>query len=170
MSSSPDSVSSAVFREAMSHLAAGVSVVSALDVEGGPRGMTATAVCSVSLAPPLVLASLATGTSTHDAVMATRAFAINFLGRGDEDLARRFASRSMDKFSGVEWIPGVTGCPTIPHALGVCECELDRAVAAGDHTLFVGRVLSAVASGDEPVDPLIYFRGAYTALSDACPP
>lgn len=159
------SIGAAPFRAAMSRLAAGVSIVSALDEDGAPRGLTATAVCSVSLRPPLVLASLSTDSTTHAAVEATGAFALNLLGRGEEDLARRFARPADAKFAGVAWAAGVTGCPTLPEALAVCECALERSVPAGDHTLFLGRVVHVAVNQAVPNDPLIYFAGAYEALS-----
>lgn len=171
MAAFPDSdaetVGPGAFRAAMSRLAAGVSIVTSRDAEGNPRGLTATAVCSVSLHPPLVLASLSTGSTTHAAVEAAGAFALNLLGRGEEDLARRFAGRSDGKFDGVAWETGATGCPTIPGSLAVCECALERTVPAGDHTLFLGRVVRVGVNGGVPNDPLIYFAGGYGALSSA---
>lgn len=154
------------FRDAMSRLASGVSVVTSIDAEGNPCGLTATAVCSVSLEPPMVLACLATSSATHDAVESAERFAINFLARDQADHARRFSTSAGDKFDGVDWQEGVTGCPVIPGALAACECELDRSVAAGDHTVFLGRVVT-VRSGDGPSsDPLVYFRGAYDLPAD----
>ncbi len=163
--SQADSVTAEDFRDAMSRLAAGVSIVTSLGPDGEPRGLTATAVCSVSLAPPLVLASLSNDSATGAAVAATGAFVLNFLGRGEEELARRFADATIEKFVGIEWEHGSTGCPTIPEALAVCECTLERAVPAGDHTLFVGRVVRVMVNEAVPNDPLIYFSGAYGALS-----
>lgn len=160
-----DGVGPDEFRAAMSRLAAGVSIVTSIDAEGVPRGLTATAVCSVSLEPPLALASLSTGSTTHAAVESAGAFVLNLLGRGEEELARRFARATDEKFSGVAWEKGVTGCPTIPEALAVCECALERTVAAGDHTLFLGRVVRVSVNHDVANDPLIYFSGAYGALS-----
>lgn len=159
------SVTAEEFREAMSRLAAGVSIVTSIGPNAEPRGLTATAVCSVSLAPPLVLASLSNGSATGEAVAATEAFVLNFLGRGEEELARRFAGATVEKFAGIGWEPGATGCPTIPEALAVCECTLENAIPAGDHTLFVGRVVHATVNQAVPNDPLIYFSGAYGALS-----
>lgn len=154
------------FRLAMSRLAAGVSVVTALDAEGRPCGMTATAVCSVSLEPPLVLASLSNGSATLVAVEQTARFALNFLGRGEEGLARRFAGPATEKFDGVTWEQGVTGSPVVPEALAVCECDLESAVRAGDHTVCIGRVVRVAVNDGVPNDPLIHFCGAYSALSD----
>ena len=163
--SSPESVTSDEFRDAMSRLAAGVSIVTSTGPDDEPRGLTATAICSVSLTPPLVLASLGNESATGEAVTTSGAFVLNFLGRGEEELARRFADADAEKFDGVEWERGATGCPTIPEALAVCECVLEQAVRAGDHTLFVGRVVRAVVNRAVPNDPLIYFSGAYGALS-----
>lgn len=160
-----DAVGSAQFRAAMSRLAAGVSIVTAMDAEGVPRGLTATAVCSVSLLPPIALASLSTGSTTHAAVESAGAFALNLLGRGEEELARRFARSADEKFAGVAWDEGVTGCPIITGALAVCECTLERAVPAGDHTVFLGRVVHVAVNDEVPNDPLIYFSGRYAALS-----
>lgn len=154
------------FRVAMSRLAAGVSIVTALDLEDRPCGMTATAVCSVSLAPPLVLASLSNGSATLVAVTASGRFALNFLGRGEESLARRFAGPASEKFSGLAWERGSTGSPVVPEALAVCECELEQAVLAGDHTVCIGRVVRVAVNDGVPNDPLIHFCGAYSALSD----
>lgn len=162
----PGGVDPFEFREAMSRLAAGVSVVATLDAEGAPCGMTATAVCSVSLDPPLVLASLSDEAATHAAVSASRVFSLNFLGRGEERLARRFATSVGGKFEGVRWRSGAaTGSPVLPEALAACECELEKSVDAGDHTLFVGRVVRVTVNRAVSNDPLLYFRGAYRALS-----
>lgn len=163
--STPSSVDTLEFRLAMSRLAAGVSIVTSTDAEGRPRGLTATAVCSVSLRPPLVLASVSNDSTTHAAIVATGAFALNFLGRGEEELARRFAATAGTKFEGVEWVVGAGGCPVIPEALAGCECVLEQAVPAGDHTLFVGRVIRVRVNAEAANDPLIHFAGAYGALS-----
>jgi flavin reductase (DIM6/NTAB) family NADH-FMN oxidoreductase RutF len=145
----------------MGRLAAGVSVVTSINSEGDPSGLTATAVCSVSLEPPMVLACLATSSATHDAVMVANRFAINFLARDQADLARRFSTSATDKFDDVEWLEGLTGCPVFPGVLAACECELDRSVAAGDHTVFLGRVVTIRSDDEHSSDPLVYFRGAY---------
>lgn len=162
-------VSAGDFRAAMSRLAAGVSIVTSRAPGGAPRGLTATAVCSVSLVPPLVLASLANASATQAAIAESDVFALNLLGRGEEELARRFARPDEKKFVGVEWEPGSTGCPTIPDALAVCECHVQDAVRAGDHTLFIGRVVRVHVNRSVANDPLIYFSGSYEALSDGGP-
>lgn len=161
MSLISEPVDASRFRDAMSRLASGVSVVTSVDAEGTPCGLTATAVCSVSLEPPMVLVCLDTSSSTHDAIAATRRFAINFLARDQAALARRFSTSAADKFEGVDWRAGATGCPVIPGTLAACECDLDRSVAAGDHTIFLGRVARIRTGDQEQAGPLVYFRGGY---------
>lgn len=153
------------FRATMSRLAAGVSIVASTDGEGNPHGLTATAVCSVSLDPPLVLACLSKGSATESVVGDTGRFALNFLGRGDEALARRFAEPRPDKFEGVQWTAGATGAPLLGGALATCECRTERVVEAGDHTVFIGRVEQVAVDASAANEPLIYFAGSYAALS-----
>lgn len=166
MNQFPDTVDPTLFREAMSRLAAGVSVVTTADPDGTPFGLTATAVCSVSLEPPIVLACLASSSATHGAIMAGKRFALNFLGHADADLAERFSSSETDKFIDIPWRAGSAGCPVLPGALAVCECLLERAVPVGDHTVFFGRVVNMEIASGGSNDPLIYFKGLYQSLSE----
>lgn len=126
--------------------------------------MTATAVCSVSLAPPLVMACMSHDSSTYHAVEESGVFALNVLPATAEALARRFASDDRDKFEGLATRPGATGAPLLEEALAHCDCEVERSVPAGDHTIFIGRVVDAI-SVDRPEPPLLYFRGAYGSVS-----
>lgn len=154
------------FRRALAHLVGGVVIVTTRDGEGEPRGMTATAVCSVSLDPPLVMACMSRSSSTHAALVESGVFALNILPEAARGLAQRFASSSGDKFEGVHVGVGGTGAPILSVALAHCDCEVERSVAAGDHTIFIGRVVSA-DSGPEGQGPLVYFRGRYGSVGPA---
>jgi Flavin reductase like domain len=81
------------FREAIAHFATGVTVVTTT-YEGRPAGMTASAVCSLSLDPVLLVVCIDNRLATHTAIEASRRFAVNVLGERDEELARRFARRA----------------------------------------------------------------------------
>jgi len=151
----------AAFKDAMSHLAAGVVIVTTSGPDDTAFGMTATAVCSVSLDPPLVMACMNHQTATHRAVESSAVFALNLLPAGEEGLARRFASKGEDKFAGIDNSPRLTGAPILHAALAYCDCSVERSVSAGDHTIFIGRVLDAGVSSPEGVTPLLYFRGDY---------
>lgn len=152
------------FREALSHLAGGVVIVTTRGEDAEPRGMTATAVCSVSLAPPLVMACMSHDSSTYHAVEESGVFALNVLPATAETLARRFASSTDDKFEGLGFAEGETGAPLLADALAHCDCIVERSVPAGDHTIFIGRVIG-VARHERPGAPLLYFRGAYGSVT-----
>ena len=158
-----DGVSAEEFRTAMSAFASGVTIVTARAEDGAPHGLTATAFASVSRDPPLCLVCVAHAAEACPVIHATGAFAVNLLATGAEALSVRFATHGIDKFEGVPWIPGpLTRCPLLGGALMGVECTVDRALTAGDHDLFLGR-LRAVHPGVG--EPLLYFRARYGRFS-----
>jgi 3-hydroxy-9,10-secoandrosta-1,3,5(10)-triene-9,17-dione monooxygenase reductase component len=149
------------FRRAMAHLPTGVTIVSAPGPEG-PAGATANAVISLSLEPPLMLASLDLGTRTLAAVRAAGAFGISVLRAQHADLARSFASRAPHTEKWRE-IPSTErgGVPILDEALVWVACGLHDEHDAGDHVLLIGDVLELGAGRG---DPLIFHRGEYRGL------
>ena len=154
------------FKRALARLAGGVVVVTTTDPGGGPAGLTATSVCSVSLEPPLVLVCLGTGSRTHDAIAASGRYALNVLGARQSDLSAHFARSGENKFDGLAWTAGPHGSPILEGAIATCECEIEQAVPAGDHTIFIARVMEAVAAEDPEARPLLWFRGAHRLLTE----
>lgn len=141
-------------------------MVTSLDPEARPSGMTATAVSSVSLSPPLVLVCLETGTNTYRAVNESGVFAVNLLAREQAEVAKRFATDSERKFDGIRVTAGVTGAPLLEGVLAYCECSVVESVQAGDHTIFLGQVEAAESPESEDETPLVYYRGAYRTIAD----
>ena len=77
-------------------------------------------------------------------------------------LSERFARKGEDRFDGLPWYPGATGVPLIPGVLAAIECAVEQRIPAGDHDIFVARMVDAqVAEGE----PLIHFRGCYRRLA-----
>ncbi len=153
-----------VFKEVMGRLAGGVTVVTALGVGHEPHGFTATAVCSVSLDPPLVLVCIEGKAHTPGAIRASGRYALNFLHSGDASASDRFAGSGEHKFVGVEWRAAPDGSPLLPDVLAWLECDVERYVDAGDHTIFIGRV--SAASVERPdATPLIHFGGRYHTVA-----
>jgi len=150
-------------RRVMGHFATGVTVITTRDVDGKPYGLTANALCSVSLAPPLLLVCIDKRAESHPAFERSGLFAINILGLGHEDLSRRFAVSGGDKFVDVSYRSGTTGVPVLEGVLGVVECRVVAGHDAGDHTIYVGEVQHMEASRG---DPLLFFRGKYRRLGD----
>ncbi len=158
------------FRAVMGCLVAGVTVVTTLDRQGNPRGLTATAVCSVSLTPPLVLVCIDQAADCYEAFREARAFAVNLLREDQESLSRHFATKDALKFEGIAHRPGVTGVPILSGALAHLECLRTAQYPGGDHTIFVGEAVdSAMAISEEDGSPLVHFRGGYAHLAGEPP-
>jgi flavin reductase (DIM6/NTAB) family NADH-FMN oxidoreductase RutF len=154
------------FRAVMGCLAAGVTVVTVMDRQGEPRGLTATAVCSVSLVPPLVLVCIDHAADCYAAFREARAFAVNLLREDQEHVSRLFARKDSSKFVGIAHHPGVTGVPILSGVLAHVECLLTARYPGGDHTIFVGEAVEsgmALSNGDD--SPLVRFRGGYARLN-----
>ncbi|MFQ5888595.1 MAG: flavin reductase family protein [Gemmatimonadota bacterium] len=154
-----------VFRHVLGHLAGGVAVVTSRGSEGEPSGLTATAVCSVSLDPPLVLVCVESDSNTHEAIRASRAYAINLLSRADETLADRFSHGRPGKFAGLAFASDVTGSPILEGVTAYCDCTVKREVAAGDHTVFIGLVESARVQRSGEPEPLVRYLGRYATVA-----
>ena len=135
-----------------------VTVVTALS-GGAPFGATANAVASVSLQPPLMLASLDRGSRTLGAIHETRRFGVNVLAAGQESVARGLASKSpvAEKWDGVDWSEEA-GLPRLAGIALWVACELRDLHDGGDHVIATGLVLEADAQGG---DPLLYHAGSY---------
>lgn len=153
-------------RQVMSTFATGVTVITV----GGssPHGMTANAFCSVSLDPPLVLCCVSGTARLHKAVMSEGHFAVSVLCEEQEGTARYFADRSRphgyEQFASVDWLPGPrTGAPLISDALAWLECEVAEEYEAGDHSIFVGRVLDAVPGSERSA--LVFHGGSFRGLA-----
>lgn len=154
-------VSSEEFRAALSRFASGVTVVTSVDGEGWPHGITVSAFCSVSLDPPLVLVCIEKLAGSHASLTESGRFSVNLLASGQQWISERFASLESDKFRDVPTATGLSGLPLIEGCLASLECELRQAVDAGDHSVFIGEVMFARGDGD---DPLLYFLGDYRSL------
>lgn len=129
--------------------------------------MTATAVCSVSVEPPLVMVCMARDAATHGVITRSGIFALNFLPASEENLARRFATQLSNKFRDVPSVSAETGAPVVQGALAYCDCAVVQSVAAGDHTIFIGRVVDAGVQADPRGGPLLYYRGRYVGIEPA---
>ena len=154
-------VDDAEFKQALSHFASGVTVVTT-EHDGKPYGMTVASFASLSLHPPLVLICIERAVKTHDAIAASGKFGVNILTKSQADISNRFASKSDDKFSGLDVVEGSSGVPLIAGALTTLECTVWEQLPGGDHTIFVGEVV-ATTSGEG--DPLVYYRSAYRDIT-----
>ncbi|HEX8002297.1 MAG TPA: flavin reductase family protein [Mycobacteriales bacterium] len=156
------------YRRVVGHFATGVTVVTT-HWDGRHYAMTANSFTSVSLEPVLALVAVEARARFHDAVLRSRAFAVNVLAADQEDVSRWFATRGrphdesyMGTFSfttGPE-----SGAALLDGALATLECRTHSTHPGGDHTLLVGEVLAASAPR-AGAEPLVYFRGTYRRLA-----
>lgn len=154
-------IEEALFRQAMSHFATGVTVVTT-EHQGELYGMTVASFASLSLAPPLVLICVGRNMQTHGAIAGSKRFGVSILGVDQKELSGQFASRSDDKFAGVDYRMGTLGVPLLNGALCSLECTLHSQLDGGDHSIFVGAVEHARTGEGEP---LVYFRSGYRQLA-----
>lgn len=148
-------------RNALGAFATGVTVVTARDADGRPRGFTANSFTSVSLDPPLVLVCVAHGIRTAPVFLGAGHFAINILAAGQQPVSAAFGTPDGTRFDAVRYRHGRAGSPLIDGAAAWLECATHDRLEQGDHFILVGRVLDF---GHTTADPLGYCRGAYVTF------
>lgn len=144
-------------RDVLSHYLTGVTIVTVTKPDGSPYGLTVNSFNSVSLAPPLILWSLDNKNSHLYLFKKTAGFAINIMAADQTHLCKRFAGQESNRFADVNWTFGAFGQPLINSALAHIECRPWQNYAGGDHTIFVGEVVSARHLSDRPA--AAFFKG-----------
>jgi flavin reductase (DIM6/NTAB) family NADH-FMN oxidoreductase RutF len=160
-----DTVSKEIFRAALSQLAAGVSIVTTA-LNDDRRGVTATAVCSVSAEPAMVLACINRNTGTFKMISDIRLFAVNFVSQRHFGVAEVFAGRTgvqgESRFDPEDWTFGSRlQVPVLQGAATTLECEVHQIVDAGTHGVVIGLVQHASVVN---IDPLLYHGGRFCSL------
>jgi 3-hydroxy-9,10-secoandrosta-1,3,5(10)-triene-9,17-dione monooxygenase reductase component len=150
-------------RAALGGFATGVTLVTCRGPAGEPVGLTVNSFNSLSLDPPLVLWSLRLASPSLALFDAAGHFAINVLAEGQVELSRRFASPVADKFDDALWHEGLAALPLLAGSAASFECERVSRQDAGDHRLYIGRVLRVQW---QPVPPLLFHRGHYHLLGE----
>jgi flavin reductase (DIM6/NTAB) family NADH-FMN oxidoreductase RutF len=151
-----------LFRPLMGSFPTGVTIVTTIDENGEPRGMTLNAFMSVSSDPPLLAICVANRSATLAAIRRTGAFAVHVLDERSAHLSKRF-SQPAATFDGLFWHRSSTalGVPLLGRGtVAVAECLVDRIVPTGDHELVIGRIVGGRHTEDEP---LLYHRRRYAS-------
>lgn len=152
----PD-VDPAEFRQLCGHFATGVVIITATGAGGQPAGMTANSFASVSLGPPLISVNVDRAADMHAVLRNAGQFAINILGSGQETLSRRFAGNTSGRFDGIGYRVD-EGFVLLEGTIATVTCESHSTFDAGDHTIYIGRVVGGSVT---PGRPLLYYRGGY---------
>ena len=148
-------------RRVMRHWATGVTIVTTRH-NGQPHAMTANAVTSLSLDPPLILVAVDRQNTMHGMLKLSECFAVNVLRADQEDLSNRFATPGAKEYDDLELVTAETGSPILSGSLAFVDCRVTDVLPGGDHDIFVGRIVAGdVGEGT----PLIYYSGEYKQLA-----
>lgn len=150
------------FRRLLGHFATGVTIITTFDSAKRPFGMTANAVTSLSLVPPLMLVCVDKGADCYACFEGSKVFTVNVLAESQEALSRRFATKGIEKFEGVGYRLGQNGCAILEDAVAHMECHVTQTIDGGDHTIYLGEVEAGDAT---EVAPLLFYRGGYRKLA-----
>ncbi|WP_110687176.1 flavin reductase [Salinicola aestuarinus] len=156
-------VDSSAFRDAMSRLASAVHVVTTAG-EGARAGFTASAVCSVTDAPPTLLVCINRGASAYEAFSDAQGLCVNVLGATHREVSKAFGGRTAmeERFALADWVSGATGAPVLSDALAHFECRVSQRVPVGTHDVLFCEVVS-MSTRDES-QCLLYFDRRYHEL------
>lgn len=144
----------AAFLDSMAMMPSAVAVVTALRADGAPCGLLATSVTSFSTDPASILVSVSRRARSHPAIITGAAFGVHLLARGQQGIARVFASLSDDKFAGLAWRHH-HGVPVLDGCLVRMICTRSAHFSHADHTVVIGGVFDVAI---KPAEPLVYFN------------
>lgn len=154
------------FRNALGYFGTGVTVITTIDQDGKPFGVTVSSFNSVSLSPPLVLWSQAIGAPSHQAFIDSPIFIVNILAEDQKEISNQFARPSEDKFKDIPHHLDENGIPILEGTLGHFICKKERDVDGGDHLIFIGRVIKYSYNTSEHTAPLFFWKGKYHSAAD----
>ncbi|MEO7117727.1 MAG: flavin reductase family protein [Candidatus Limnocylindrales bacterium] len=177
MVAAPPTIDPLRYRAVLGRYPTGVTVVTAIaEVVGDdgtltrqPIGTTVNSFTSISLDPPLVLIAVGAERTIHPVIAASRRFAVNILDEENTELSDCFAGAPSalprEAFCNAAHREA-SGLPILEAALAYVVCELERVIEAGDHTLYLGRIVDLGARESDSW-PLLYFRGRYLRIEHA---
>jgi flavin reductase (DIM6/NTAB) family NADH-FMN oxidoreductase RutF len=160
-----NSVDAAQFKSLMSRWGSGVTVIT---MKSGDvvHGMTASAFCSVSLDPALLLVCVGKKQNSHKLMKDAGRFVVNFLAEDQHTLSDYFAKPRPEGKAQFDAVPhrlSDQGEPYITGALAHCECTVWSVADGGDHDVFIGQI-QKIEVNERVENPLIYFKGKYRKL------
>lgn len=173
---SPAGVDAQDYREVLTRFATGVTVVTTIDdTPDGPLpwGTTVNSFTGISLDPPLVLVSIGHERSIRPIIERTGSFGVNILGEDSQAISDCFAGAPSplprSAFCNAPYTLGESGLPILDAAVAHLACEVEKVIEAGDHTIYLGKVVEA-GCRDEVGWPLLYFRRRYLSIERAQTP
>ena len=173
MTTAPGDVDPRTYRDVMGRFVTGVTVITTASpiAEGiQPWGTTVNAFTSVSLDPPLVLICVGRERSIHPVIEKAGRFAVNILAEESQGLSDCFAGAPSalprSAFCGASYTVSAAGMPILDAGVAHLECDVQQTLDAGDHTIYLARVIRLGLSEVHPL-PLLYYRGRYLRIERA---
>ena len=158
MATSDPGFDARALRQVLGAFVTGVTVITTIDAQGRPQGLTANSFSSVSLDPPLILWSQSLTAPSHPVFRDAERFVVNILADDQVEVSNRFARGSTDKFAGCPTVPGLGGVPLIEGCAAYLECRRMDSFPGGDHVVFLGQVERIERTGRQP---LVFGGGRY---------
>lgn len=152
------------FRDALGFFATGVAIATTVAPDGTRVGSTISSFNSVSVAPPLILFSVARSMNGFATWNEAERYAVNILAQSQSEISTRFARSRSDKWKDLRPVIGETGALLLQSALACFECESYARHDGGDHLILVGRVLAISTTPLPQSAPLVFYRGRYRNL------
>ena len=159
-------IEAADYRHIIGQFATGVTVLTTAN-DGLLHGMTANAITSVSLEPPLLLVCIDKAAHSHEQFTQSGRFTVNILAEDQQEVSKIFAATSepeQGRLQGVAFPLDANGVPLIVGCLAYIECAVADQFEGGDHTIFIGSVEDAAVAGEAA--PLLFYQGKYRRLAD----
>ena len=154
------------YRRIIGQFATGVTVLTTAN-NGLLHGMTANAITSVSLDPPLLLVCIDKAAHSHEQFTQSGRFTVNILAEDQQEISKIFAATNEPErgtLQGVAFHLGANGAPVIESCLAYLECTVADRCEGGDHTIFIAGVENAIAVRE--ATPLLFYQGNYSKLAD----
>lgn len=172
----PAGVNAQDYREVLTRFATGVTVVTTVEESPDgllPWGTTVNSFTGISLDPPLVMVAIGKERSIHPIIERTGRFGVNILGEDAQALSDCFAGAPSPlprrAFCNADYALGQAGLPVLDSAVAFLAAEVDKVIDAGDHTIYLGKVVET-GCRDEVGWPLLYFRRRYLSIERAQTP
>ncbi|MEC6748158.1 flavin reductase family protein [Marinilactibacillus sp. XAAS-LB27] len=150
-----DKADKQLFKEALGNYPTGVAIVTTINSEGDPVGLTINSFTSLSMDHLLILWSIDHQSSSIHTFKQAGKFVIHLLAEDQKELVRTFSKKDSDRFSEINWSLSASKLPIIEGGIAVFECETVQTVEAGDHTILIGSVKNIRVEGKSP---LLYHR------------
>ena len=146
----------------MAHMTYGIYVLTTRH-DDTINGMIASWVSQVSHDPPLIMVAVHPNRYSHDLLEKSGHFALHILASDQKHLLARFKGPDPGaKFASSAWHEGVTGCPILADCIGSVECRIRQTLKPGNHTLFIGQVVSTVFNGEKRPLCTLDYEGCYS--------